>query len=47
MTNFFYDKQIRRYISQIVSVFSYFEVEFGVIGIEDESLTSIKLIKVC
>jgi len=29
MTNFFYDKQIRRYISQIVSVFSYFEVEFG------------------
>ena len=29
MTNFFYDRQIRRYISQIVSVFSYFEVEFG------------------
>jgi len=29
MTNFFYDKQIRRYISQIVSIFSYFEVEFG------------------
>lgn len=29
MTNFYYDKQIRRYISQIVSVFSYFEVEFG------------------
>lgn len=33
MTNFYYDKQIRRYISQIVSIFSYFEVEFG----EDES----------
>lgn len=29
MTNFFYDRQIRRYISQIVGVFSYFEVEFG------------------
>lgn len=29
MTNFYYDKQIRRYISQIVSVFSFFEVEFG------------------
>ena len=29
MSNFYYDKQIRRYISQIVSIFSYFEVEFG------------------
>ena len=29
MSNFFYDKQIRRFISQIVSVFSHFEVEFG------------------
>lgn len=29
MTNFFYDKQIKRYLTQIVSVFSYFEVEFG------------------
>lgn len=29
MTNFYYDKQIRRYISQIISVFSFFEVEFG------------------
>lgn len=29
MTQFYYDKQIRRYLSQIVSVFSYFEVEFG------------------
>jgi hypothetical protein len=33
MSNFYYDKQIRRYISQIVSIFSYFEVEFG----EDEN----------
>ena len=29
MTNFFYDKQIKRYLTQIVSVFSHFEVEFG------------------
>ena len=29
MTNFFYDKQIKRYLTQIVSVFSFFEVEFG------------------
>lgn len=29
MTTFFYDRQIRRFISQVVSVFSYFEVEFG------------------
>lgn len=29
MSNFFYDKQIRRFIAQIISVFSHFEVEFG------------------
>ena len=29
MTTFFYDKQIKRFLSQIISVFSYFEVEFG------------------
>lgn len=29
MTTFFYDRQIRRYLSQIVSVLSFFEVEFG------------------
>jgi hypothetical protein len=29
MTNFFYDRQIRRFLSQIISVFSFFEVEFG------------------
>ena len=29
MTNFFYDKQIKRYLTQIVSVFSFFEVEYG------------------
>jgi hypothetical protein len=29
MTTFYYDKQIKRFLSQIVSVFSYFEVEFG------------------
>ena len=33
MTTFFYDKQIKRFLSQIISVFSYFEVEFG----EDDS----------
>lgn len=29
MTNFFYDRQIRRFLSQIISVFSFFDVEFG------------------
>jgi hypothetical protein len=29
MSNFFYDKQIRRFIAQVVSVFSHFEVEYG------------------
>ena len=29
MTTFFYDKKIKRFLSQIISVFSYFEVEFG------------------
>jgi len=29
MTTFFYDQQIKRFLSQIISVFSYFEVEFG------------------
>ncbi len=29
MSNFFYDKQIRRFIAQIISVFSHFEVEYG------------------
>ena len=29
MAQFYYDKQIRRFITQIVTVFSYFEVEFG------------------
>jgi hypothetical protein len=29
MTNFFYDRQIRRFLSQIISIFSFFEVEFG------------------
>lgn len=29
MSAFFYDKQIRRFISQIISVFSHFEVEYG------------------
>ena len=29
MTTFFYDEQIRRFLTQIISVFSYFEVEYG------------------
>lgn len=29
MTTFFYDKQIKRFITQIIGVFSHFEVEFG------------------
>jgi hypothetical protein len=29
MNNFFYDRQIRRFLSQIISIFSFFEVEFG------------------
>lgn len=33
MANFFYDKQIKRFLGQIISVFSYFDVEYG----EDDS----------
>lgn len=29
MSQFFYDRQIRRFLSQIISVFSFFEVEWG------------------
>lgn len=29
MAQFFYDRQIRRFLSQIISVFSFFEVEWG------------------
>ena len=29
MTRFYYDEQIRRFLAQIISVFSFFEVEYG------------------
>lgn len=32
MSKFFYNKQIRRFITQIISVFSHFEVEYGFDG---------------